>query len=145
VNLLKVWLLIAGILTSLSGTAAVGLPDLQSQSHNQTIVHQPLSLPSVDGLARKIARRMGQDSKPQFDNSLPPTQLNRSLLFLSEVQAEPEFAQIFELGFVDKDFAKQYTALPTPLPWYMRSTGKDRLSGWKDGNHLYKAKLTYHS
>lgn len=128
------------MLLSLSTSAAADLRDYQSHS----MEHQ-WSLASVDGLARNITKRLKQNGKPLLDKESPLPQTHRSVLFLSDNQSEPQYEPILEFGDADTKRTSVTQSPVIPIPWYVISSGKSRLSGWKDGNTLYTAKITYHS
>ncbi len=71
-----------------------------------------------------------------------------AMIFRDNLQTKPVYwlkvefnpSDLAILSFADLRF-KQYSS-----PWFLRSNQKlsSRLSGWKDGNSLYAANITYH-
>ncbi len=135
-NLVKCCLLIFGLLLSSSMTSEL------TARHNDSVAEHHYTLPSIDGLDRRLTVK--DNAKLIFDESAPPPTPHRSVLFLSDSQNEAQYEPIFEFG------QTPLTALDSsetcdPTPWYISRCSKGRLSGWKDGNSLYKAKITYHA
>ncbi|TWX52274.1 hypothetical protein [Colwellia hornerae] len=78
--------------------------------------------------------------------------LNRvcASLFINEIQTTPNYLLVTEF-FPLKLSASLFKNLANPpvqLNWFEQlshRSNSNRLAGWKDGNTLYKARLTYHS
>ncbi len=89
-----------------------------------------------------------QPKQSDFESVQFRLALSNSSLFLHQVQVEPNYTPIFE--FFTPSLARELylkpLAPPITRPWYTAYEGKkNRLSGWKDANLLYRAVTTYHS
>lgn len=82
------------------------------------------------------------------NSSLPPFERLAASAFGSVVQIEPIFVLSHE--FLPEILALKYFLAPlitnSAVPWYLRPDAANRhgrLAGWKDGNILYTASITY--
>ncbi|TQV85060.1 hypothetical protein [Aliikangiella coralliicola] len=79
--------------------------------------------------------------------SLLPSRINATL-FRDGNQNNPDYR--LKVEFLLPDFSIQLFenlfSLPKISPWfiYFKNSSNNRLSGWKDGNSLYAANITYH-
>ncbi len=141
-NLLKVWLVIAGMFLSLSVTAGGHSAELQT---NNVLIEQ-VSQQAPNNIDKMLVRRGEQENKPEFVADAPRIVNHRSVLFLADSQAKPEFRVEFELNPPDLSTGRFDRSKITTVPWFLLSSaGKTRVSGWKDGNSLYTACITYYS
>jgi hypothetical protein len=82
--------------------------------------------------------------------NLPRLNLISASLFINEIQTTPNYLLVTEF-FTLKLSASLFKSLANPpakLNWYEQlshRSNSNRLAGWKDGNTLYTARLTYHS
>ncbi|WDE05930.1 hypothetical protein SG34_003085 [Thalassomonas viridans] len=80
----------------------------------------------------------------------PPRGLRATApVFAAEVQTEPDY--VLEIEFFAAELAaaffKNLTNPPLDPVWYLQLAHHNqtsRISGWKDGNFLYSARITYH-
>jgi hypothetical protein len=89
------------------------------------------------------------DSK-EFSSNTPPLIPTRvsAILLRDNLQTKPIYWLISEYNPPDLEFIKFVDSDLTQhrSPWFMQSNQRsnNRLSGWKDGNSLYTASITYH-
>ncbi|MCJ8271577.1 MAG: hypothetical protein MJK04_19525 [Psychrosphaera sp.] len=141
-NLLKVWWIIVGMFLSLSATAGGHSAELQTD--NVFVEH--ISQQTSNDTAKMVLRRGEQENKPVFVTDAPRINNHRSVLFLADSQAKPEFRLQFELNPPDLSTGRYDRNKIDTIPWFLQSSaGKTRVSGWKDGNSLYTACITYYS
>jgi hypothetical protein len=141
-NLLKVWLVITGMFLSLSVTAGGHSAGLQTDN----IFVEQVSQQTANHTAKMVLRRSEQENKPVFVTDAPRIANHPSVLFLLDSQAKPEFRVEFELNPPDLSSGRYDRSKITTIPWFLQSSaGKTRVSGWKDGNSLYTACITYYS
>ena len=140
-KILKYWLIIVSMMLSISATA--GMSDLGTQSSYLEQQYTPVI--STD-FAALIVRTEQHKKKPVFIEQTTRANTHRSVLFLADGQVEPSFKLEFE--FFPPDLANERYNVSTlnAKPWFLQSSaGRSRVSGWKDGNSLYTASITYHS
>ena len=88
------------------------------------------------------------DEKDLF--SLPRINGTIASLFTAEIQTTPNYVLVIEFFEVKHSAGlnKNLVNPPVVINWFEQLSHKahsSRLSGWKDGNSLYKARNTYHS
>ncbi|MBA6237267.1 hypothetical protein H4J55_13950 [Colwellia sp. MB3u-22] len=86
------------------------------------------------------------------DQSFNLPRLNRicSSLFTNEIQTTPNYLLVIEFFKVKltAGLFKNLANPPVHINWYEQlshRSSSNRLAGWKDGNSLYTASITYHS
>ena len=90
------------------------------------------------------------EHQPQHLFNLPRINTFSPATFSIEAQTAPIYVLVIEF-FKPESSAREYKNLaPPPLlvGWFEQlhnQASSSRISGWKDGNFLYTAKLTYHS
>lgn len=81
-------------------------------------------------------------------NTLLPSLAERGARFNHPQQLIIEYLFIALIGFfASLTIIKYLHNFPLPPPWYEKTnlgSADGRISGWKDSNLLYKAKLSYH-
>jgi hypothetical protein len=141
-NALKCWLLIVGMLLSLSATPGIN----STVPHADTNYSIELTSSVTDNLTKWVVRTKEQKNKPLFVKETVRATTHQTVLFLANSQANPAFELEFEFNSPDLSAGRYYTSTIDTTPWFLKSSqGSTRVSGWKDGNSLYTATITYHS
>jgi hypothetical protein len=138
---LKYWLVIVGMMLSMSATAGTtstaSLPGSAYSSQYNPVVSKDFSA--------MLVRTDEQHKKLEFAEETVRANTHRSVLFLAEGQTAPTFDVEFEFSSPDLSSGRYIVKPLKTVPWFLQTSGRTRVNGWKDGNSLYAASITYHS
>ena len=142
-NVYQFWLGFVSLLMSVTASASVDLSDVQTGEQQAIFDDNPVS-----HAKQNPATLVEQTDSGQTEQAKAPLRVitHRSVLFQSEPQSDPNYTLLVDFAPPTLAGPQKYTISVTPIPWYFKhQSNSARLAGWKDGNSLYAARITYNA